>query len=120
MENNYTWQEEIYEQLFGEGKYQQKRKLKKLLCITVILAVIALILWIESAAEALFVVAVILLMWGWKMVKGIVYKAAAFFSWCNDGVIMFLGVLLWLAFGLIFGALTLVVGIVRFIQLQNE
>lgn len=114
MENIYRW-------LFGENKWEQKKKLKRLLLWTTILAVISLLLLVDGPKWTMVMVAIIILMWGWNFVSATAAKAGgiiAFFD--NDIAIFVITLILWLFLGLIGGIISLILGIIRFIQLCKE
>lgn len=113
--------ESVYKWLFGESKWQQKKKLKKLLCCTAALAVIALILLFDDPSRALFMVAVIVLMWGWGFVRATaatIGKMMEIFG--SDVAMLVISLILWFFLGIFGGSVSLVLGIIRFIQLKKE
>lgn len=114
MENVYKW-------LFGESKWQQKKKLKKLLCWTAVLAVIALILLIDGPNGAKFMTAVIILMWGWNFVRAAAATVGRVIgAFGSDIAIFVISLFLWFLLGIVGGVISLVLGIIRFIQLCIE
>lgn len=114
MENIYKW-------LFGENKWEQKKKLKKLLCWTAVLGVIALILLVDGPGRAKFMVAVIILMWGWNSVRAAAALVSGMLEIFGSEVAIFvISLVLWFFFGMIGGVIALALGIIRFIQLRDE
>jgi hypothetical protein len=114
MENIYKW-------LFGESKWQQKKKLKRLLLITVVLAVIALILLTDGLESSMFVMTIILLVWGWGFVRATASKVGGIIDiFGGDVAIFVLSIILWIFLGVFGGAASFILGIVRFIELKRE
>lgn len=116
MENICRW-------LFGESKWQQKKKLKKLLILTAILAVIAILLLFdfEGPWGTVVMAVIILLMWGWSFVSATAATVGRIIAFFDSDMAMFvISLILWLFLGIIGGVISLVLGITRFIQIRNE
>ena len=107
--------------LFGESKWQQKKKLKKLLIWTAVLAIIAFLLLFDGPIGTAIMGAIIILMWGWNFVSATaasVGRIINFFD--NDMAIFVIFIILWLFLGIIGGVISLVLGIIRFVQIREE
>lgn len=108
--------------LFGESKWEQKKKLKRLLWVTAILSAFTIIsMFVDGMRDAAWMVAIILLVWGWSFVRAMataVTKIVTFIE--NDLVLIIISIILWLFLGVIGGILALVLGIIRSIQLRGE
>lgn len=119
MENTF---EKICEKLFGEGKWEQEKKLKTLLLVTAILCVIAILgMFIDGPQNAIIEVVIIALIWSWRFIRAMatsVGRIINFFD--NDLAIFIVFIILWLSLGLICGTISLVLGIIRFVQLKRE
>lgn len=113
--------EKICKWLFGESKEQQKKKLKKLLCWTVVLAIIALLLLFDGPNHAMFMVAIIFLMWGWSFVRATAATVGRVIeAFGSDVAIFAISLVLWVFLGIIGGVISLILGIIRFVQLKTE
>lgn len=104
--------------LFGEEKWMQEEKIKKLLYWTAGILVVG---GIQSYTFPPFIpvmLGVLFLMWGWRVVQATtgVSKITEIFK--NDGIVVFLILLAWLIFGCFAGAVCFLLGIIRFIQLK--
>ena len=107
--------------LFGESKWAQEKKLKKLLIITAPLVILALILLIDGPDSTRNVFIVILLIWGWGPIRATMTKVAGFISFFdNDIGILIFTLMIWFLFGIAAGAISLLLGVIRFIQLKRE
>lgn len=112
--------EKICKWLFGEELITQEEKIKKLLYWTLgMLVVMVILIFIEPAlAEA--VIAIIFLMWGWRVVLATakVNKITELF---NYNIAIFVVILiLWLMFGYLAGIVCFILGIIRYIQLRRR
>lgn len=113
--------EKIYQWLFGESKWQQKKKLKKLFILTAILAVIAFILLLDGPGRAAFMAVVIILMWGWSFVRAAAVTVCRVLgAFGSDVAIFVLTLILWVFLGIIGGVIALILGIIRLIQIWDE
>lgn len=108
--------------LFGESKWEQKKKLKRLLWVTAILSALTIIsMFADGIGYAAWMVAIILLVWGWGFVRAMATTAAKIVAFIdNDLVLIIITIILWLFLGVIGGILALVLGIIRSIQLREE
>lgn len=105
--------------LFGEDEMVQKDTIKKLFYWTIgLLAAMIILLFIEPSLSAALI-AVIFLMWGWRVVCATskVNKITELFHY-NVGVFAVI-LVLWLFFGYIAGMACFVIGIIRYIQLRK-
>lgn len=113
--------EKVYSWLFGESKWQQKKKLKKLLCVTGIMVVIAVLMLFDDPWLSVGVVVVDILIWGWNFVRATAEKVSKITEALgNDVVIFVITVMYWIAFAMIGGVISLILGIIRFIQIWND
>lgn len=112
--------EKIYAWLFGENKWTQEKKIKKLLIVTIVLTALAFILLIDSPKASGVVLILILLIWGWGFARATMTKVAGIIAFFDSDMAIFVFTLfVWLFFGLAAGALSLLLGIIRFIQLKK-
>lgn len=118
-EKKQKWMERIYSKLFGETKWQQEKRLTKLLIITAIMAILTLIELIEEPKLAVVILLINFLIWGWSFVSATSKKVAGIIAvFDNDIAIFVFTIVYWLMFGIIVGAVSLVLGIIRFIQIK--
>lgn len=111
----------IYSRLFGETKWQQEKKLKRLLIITAIIIILSVIEPIEEPILAVVIFLILLLIWGWGFVSATAKKAAGIIAFFNNDIAIFvITIVYWLMFGSIIGAIALVLGIIRFIQIKMD
>lgn len=115
--------EKICKLLFGETKTLQKRKIKKLLCITVILGAVSIFLALFDSTPTLAIIffMIIILMWGWKASFGLVrYVADMLNLFGNDIAILFISVVLWVTVGLVLGVCSFIIGMIQLVQISKE
>ncbi len=113
--------EKIYSWLFGETKWQQEKKLKKLLCLTAVFGVLILIELLIRSAEVYLTAGLLIMIWGWSFVSAAartVCRVIVFFN--SDIAILILTVITWMLFGIFGGILSLILGVIRYIQLRKE
>lgn len=114
--------EKVCAWLFGENKWQQEKKIKRLLIITAIASVLIILLMVvDSVGYAAGMGAIIILIWGWGFVRAtaaVVGRIGVFFN--NDMALFIISVILWLFLGLFGGMVSLILGIIRFIQIRRE
>lgn len=112
--------EKIYRWLFGESESVQKKSIKKLLywTLAMIVSMVILIFIEPSYAEAM--IAVIFLMWGWRvfLAAAKVNKITELFNY-NIAVFAIV-IILWLMVGYFAGIACFVLGIIRYIQLRKK
>lgn len=114
MENIYAW-------LFGESRWAQEKKLKKLLIVTIALVALALILLMDGPGSARNVLIVICLIWGWGPIRATMAKVAGIITFFDSDIgVLVITLFIWFFFGIAAGAISLLLGIIRFIQLKRE
>lgn len=112
--------EKIFSKLFGETKWEQKKKLKKLFIWTAIFTILALLLLIDGPAGAAVMVVIAILMWGWVFVRAATRAAANILEiFGSDIAILLISLVLLIFLGIFGGLISLVLGIIRFIQLKK-
>ena len=111
--------ERIFKWLFGEDINTQEEKIKKLLCWTVAMLAGMVILVFINLAYAEAMIAVICLMWGWRVVKATakVNKITELFDY--NVVVFAVVITLWLTLGYFAGMIYFVLGIIRYIQIKK-
>lgn len=119
MENTF---DKICARLFGEERWQQERKLKILLIVTVILSVCAVVSGVTDGARmAAGIMALAILIWGWGFVRAMMGAVGGIIHFFNNDIAVFvITVLLWVFLGLIGGVISLTVGIIRLIQIKSQ
>lgn len=112
--------EKICKWLFGEELITQEEKIKKLLYWTLgMLAGMVILIFVDPALAGA-VIAIIFLMWGWRVVLATakVNKITELF---NYNVAIFVVILiLWLMFGYLAGIVCFILGVIRYIQLRRR
>ena len=85
------------------------------------MAIIAFLLLFDGPIGTAIMGAIIILMWGWNFVSATaasVGRIINFFD--NDMAIFVIFIILWLFLGIIGGVISLVLGIIRFVQIREE
>lgn len=109
--------EKMYKKLFGETVQKQENRIKKLLYISLALLGVMLLLIFINPQWATAMIAVIFLMWGWRVFCSIsgINKISELFHY-NVAVIACI-LLLWITIGYIAGIVCFILGVIRLIQI---
>lgn len=106
--------------LFGEEKWMQEAKLKKLLLWSAGILVVGGIQSITWPPFTPIMLGVLFLMWGWRIVQATTGVGRITEIFQNDAIVVFLILFGWLLFGCFAGAVCCLLGIIRYIQIKRE
>ncbi len=104
--------DKICDKLFGIGKEAQEKFLVKMMIISMVVFLVAIILHVNGA------IALVLLIWGWRAMCACigVTRIGKFFQY--NVVIIVLAIAIWLALGVFAGLGVFIIGIIKLIQLK--